>query len=612
MMTYTRYFQYSTVCTQRSTPSSHKFGSLELPIPSFSKPLLRDFKDNIPVGIRDAPKIIKEAPVRLLDSFVDLVFEFVDQPLLPSQSNFAPVEEIEEAVNLIYVQGSIPDGFPEGVYIRNGSNPLFGESRSAESVFGKTSSLWIEGEGMLHALYFNKDRTAEHDGGGWKIIYNNRYVETSTFKIEKERNKPCFLPAVEGNPSAVISSFILNLLRYGMPNKIMSNTSIIEHAGKFYSIAENYVPQEIDIKTLETLGDWDVNGAWTRPFTSHPKKAPGTGELVTMGAEAKKPYFELGVISADGSRLIHKVDLKFNRSILIHDIGVTRRYNVILDFPLIVDLNRVLRGGPLIKYEKEGYSRIGILPRYGDADSVKWFQVEPNCSFHVINCYEIGDDEVVVMSCRARESIIPGPDLGRNKLEWFSKGFKHVDLVEEEDDDEGKLFSRAYEWRLNMKTGEVTRQGYLTGTEFAIDFPIINPNFTGVKNRFAYAQIVDSTASSEAGMAKYSGLAKLYLDERSKVEVYKSEENQSAENMVKIEYHMFPKNTYCSGSAFVAKSGSTEEDEGWIITFVHNEDTNKSEVCLVDAKQFSREPAAKIPLPSRVPYGFHGYFASSG
>ncbi|XP_073129568.1 carotenoid 9,10(9',10')-cleavage dioxygenase 1-like isoform X2 [Henckelia pumila] len=599
----------STVCTQRSTPLSHRFGSFKLSIPSSFKPLLRDFKDNISVVTRDAPKIIKEAPVRLLDTFVDLVFEFVDQPQLPSQSNFAPVEETGEAVSLLAIQGSIPDDFPEGVYIRNGSNPLFGESQSAESMFGKTSSVWIEGEGMLHALYFNKEyRTTEHgDGGDWKIMYNNRYVETATFKLEKERNKPCFLPAVEGNPSAVISSFILNLLRYGMPNKIMSNTNIIEHAGKFYSIAENYVPQEIDIKTLETLGEWDVNGAWTRPFTSHPK-APGTGELVTMGADAQKPYFELGVISADGSKLIHKVDLKFNRSTLIHDIGVTRRYNVILDFPLIVDLNRVLRGGSLIKYEKEAYSRIGIMPRYGDADSVKWFPVETNCAFHLINCYEI-DDEVVVMACRARESIIPGPDLGTNKLEWFSKGFKHVDFA---DDDEGKLFSRAYEWRLNMKTGELIREGYLTGTEFAVDFPMINPHFTGVENRFAYAQVVDSTASSEAGLAKYKGLAKLYLEERNVDEVYKGVENKSVEEVVKMEYHMFPKNTYCSGSAFVAKSESDDEDDGWIITFVHNEDTNQSQAYIVDAGQFSKVPMAKIPLPSRVPYGFHGYFASSG
>lgn len=60
-------------------------------------------------------------------------------------------------------------------------------------------------------------------------------------------------------------------LRFGTPNEQISNTSIIEHAGKFYSVAENFVPQEIDVSNLETLGNWDLDGAWTRPFTSHPK-----------------------------------------------------------------------------------------------------------------------------------------------------------------------------------------------------------------------------------------------------------------------------------------------------------------------------------------------------
>lgn len=56
-----------------------------------------------------------------------------------------------------------------------------------------------------------------------------------------------------------------------MPNEQMSNTNIIEHAGRFYTVAENFLPQEIDITTLKTLGNWDFDGAWIRPFTSHPK-----------------------------------------------------------------------------------------------------------------------------------------------------------------------------------------------------------------------------------------------------------------------------------------------------------------------------------------------------
>ncbi|CAM8958613.1 unnamed protein product [Rhodiola kirilowii] len=42
------------------------------------------------------------------------------------QSNFAPVEELNELHMITSIEGHIPDDFTEGVYIRNGSNPLFG------------------------------------------------------------------------------------------------------------------------------------------------------------------------------------------------------------------------------------------------------------------------------------------------------------------------------------------------------------------------------------------------------------------------------------------------------------------------------------------------------
>ncbi|KAG2699667.1 hypothetical protein I3760_07G201800 [Carya illinoinensis] len=57
-------------------------------------------------------------------------------------------------------------------------------------------------------------------------------------------------------------------------------------------------------------------------------------------------------------------------------------------------------------------------------------------------------------------------------------------------------------------------------------------------------------------------------------------------------------NTFCTGAAFVPKErGFEEEEDGWIITFVHNEDTNISKVYIIDTKKFSCEPVAKITLP---------------
>ncbi|KAL0311968.1 UNVERIFIED_CONTAM: Carotenoid 9,10(9',10')-cleavage dioxygenase 1 [Sesamum radiatum] len=504
------------------------------------------------------PRTIKETSLKLLDDFVDRVFEFVDQPYLPSQTR--------------------------------SENPSKPPSSMAASllIFRRVYTLELT------------TTTAVMESGQ---PFTTTNVSTNTFELEKERKKPVFLPATEGDPPAVLSALLLNLMRFGVPNKTMSNTNVFEHAGKCYASGDGDVAlHEIHIPTLETIGTWEeIAESWNHPFTSHPKKAPGTGELVIIGIDAKNPYLVLGVISADGKKLLHKVDLKFKRCILFHELGVTQRYNIIPDFPIALDINRFLRGGPLVRYEKDKYARIGVMPRYGDVDSVRWFEVKTCCAFHIINCYE-EDDEVVVMACIAQDSIISGPELGRDKLGWFSRGLKKVSSYQE-NMEEGFLFARSYEWRLNMKTGQV-KEKYLVALDFAMDFPVINDNFIGVKNKFAYAQLVDSAASSAAGMVKYGGLAKLSLQERN----VKFLEGEDAQEYRKIEYHMFPENTFCTGASFVAKHGSADEDDGWLVTFVHNEDTNTSEVYIVDAKNISSEAVARIRLPCRVPYGFHGAY----
>nr|XP_043639850.1 carotenoid 9,10(9',10')-cleavage dioxygenase 1-like [Erigeron canadensis] len=551
----------------------------------------------------EASKAIKMAPLAIFNTLVDSIFQFVDQPMLPSQANFAPVDEIGEPVKVSFSHGEIPGDFPEGVYIRNGSNPLFGGLKSTVSVFGKTDSMWIEGEGMLHALYFTKDPE-----GNWTVSYNNRFVETETYKMERERNRPCFLPVVEGDPPAALVSAFFNMLRFGEVNKIMSNTNVFEHGGKYYSIAENYVPQEIDLVSLETYGNWNLNGAWTRPFTSHPKKVPGTGELVTLGFEPTKPYCVMGVISVDGEELIHKFDLQLDHCSLFHEVGVTKQYNILIDSRLTISRERVMRGGQLFKYEGEKDARIAVIPRYGDADSIKWFHIEPCCTYHLLNSFEDGD-EVVVRGCKADAAIIPGPGWGENKFEWFSKGFSYKSVDSNNQNGhgmtkEGILFTRVREWRLNLETMEVKEKD-ITGTEHSMDFPMINADFTGLKHQYGYTQVIDSLASSKSAKTKYGGLAKLYF------EVKADEQDTNGEQTLKTEYHWLPKNNFCTGSAFVAKPEAIDEDDGWIITYAHDEDTNESYVLVIDAKKFCDEPIAKINLPQRVPYGHHGCFFAS-
>ncbi|PON67801.1 Carotenoid oxygenase [Parasponia andersonii] len=277
--------------------------------------------------------------------------------------------------------------------------------------------------------------------------------------------------------------------------------------------------------------------------------------------------------SADEKNLVHRADLKLGRSTFCHDFGVTQRCSVFMDFPLTVDIMRLARGGPLIEYNKEAYARIGIMPRYGNADSIKWFNVEPNCTLHIFNYFEDGDDEVVMWGCRALESVIDS-----NKHDTSPRDANYL------------LHIRPYEWRFNMRTGEVKERNLTAVTEFCMDFLMINANFTGLRSKFGFTQVVDPTftwTSSSKDMPKFCGLAKLHFEE---LDTRYSTTTGESEELI------------------VPEKGGLEEDCGWIITFVHKEDTNISQVLVIDTKKFSGESVAKITLPYRVPYGFHRAF----
>ncbi|CAN6162337.1 unnamed protein product [Urochloa humidicola] len=567
--------------------------------PSFRE-LLSNFSpkiSNLSSKMDEASKALKNVPQRFLDVLVDSTFKFTDQALNPSESNFAPVDEIGESIKIYQIEGAIPEDFPEGVYIRNGSNPLFGALHSTASIFGQSREIWVEGEGMLHALYFTKSSS-----GSWSVSYANRYVQSETLRLERARQKPCFLPAIEGDSAAIIAAYIFNYLRFGKVNKDISNTNVFEHAGRVFAVAENHLPQEICIDNLDTGNTWDIGGEWDRPFTAHPKVAPGTGELVTFGTDAKRPYLVIGVVSADGTKLKHKVDLNLDRCTLCHDIGVTLKYNIIMDVPLTISISRLIKGGQLIQFEKESYARIGVMPRYGDADSVIWFKVEPFCMFHLINCFEEGD-EVVVQGLRSQDSLIPGPRFALNKSD--SK------ISEPEEDDNSmkhgtsnEFFFRLYQWRFNLKT-KTASGDFLSGTEDSLEFPMINNMYTGLRHSYAYAQVVNSLTSSSGNCEKvnpkYGGFAKFFLDKGNNTEI-------SGSSHIRMQYHWHGKDQFCSGAAFVSRVGGSREDDGWIISFIHNEETNTSEVHIIDAQRFEDAPVATITMPRRVPYGFHGTF----
>lgn len=75
--------------------------------------------------------------------------------------------------------------------------------------------------------------------------------------------------------------------------------------------------------------------------------------------------------------------------------------------------------------------------------------------------------------------------------------------------------------------------------------------------------------------------------------------------------HLYPPGCYGGEPFFVAKEDNNpaaEEDDGYLMTYVHNENTQESKFLVMDPKSPTLEIIAAVNLPGRVPYGFHGIF----
>jgi len=73
----------------------------------------------------------------------------------------------------------------------------------------------------------------------------------------------------------------------------------------------------------------------------------------------------------------------------------------------------------------------------------------------------------------------------------------------------------------------------------------------------------------------------------------------------KTEVHELGANRFGGEAVFAPRSGAVEEDDGYVIAFVQDEGCNQSECLIIDARNFSADPVARILIPHRVPYGFH-------
>jgi carotenoid cleavage dioxygenase-like enzyme len=77
-------------------------------------------------------------------------------------------------------------------------------------------------------------------------------------------------------------------------------------------------------------------------------------------------------------------------------------------------------------------------------------------------------------------------------------------------------------------------------------------------------------------------------------------------NSGKSQTHEFGHGCYGGEAVFAPRPGATTEDDGWLVTFVYDTSDETSQLVVVNAQDINAEPIARVLIPQRVPYGFHG------
>jgi carotenoid cleavage dioxygenase-like enzyme len=440
--------------------------------------------------------------------------------------NFTPIRE-EISADSLEIIGKLPPDL-SGMFIRNGANPQFPPIGNYH---------WFDGDGMLHGVLIQNA----------KASYRNRFVRTKGWQIENELGKAIWTGLLEppqiDNPYGLI--------------KNTSNTALVWHAKQLLSLWEAGAPHAIQLPELETIGIQDYQGKLTSGFTAHPKVDPVTGEMIFFGYSLRTPpYLQYGIVAPTGELLkIMPIDLPAGS--LMHDFAITEHYTIFMDFPLTFRAERMTQGKPSLIFESDRPSRFGIIPRHGDHESIRWFE-SPACYVtHTLNAYEEGD-EIVLIGCRMSSTVL-----------WLS----------EQPDDPEVDIPRLYQWRFNLKTGEV-KEEMLDATPS--EFPRINEQLLGQKTRYGYA--VRRTNTPEI---LFDGLIKYDFN------------NGNSEILE------FAPGCYGGDVVFVPRPEATAEDDGWLLTLVHDEKLETSQLLIVNAQAINSEPVARIIIPQRVPYGFH-------
>jgi carotenoid cleavage dioxygenase len=464
---------------------------------------------------------------------------------------FAPSGVEGKVAHLPVLDGAIPADL-DGAFYRVCPDPQFppiGED-----------DIWFNGDGMITSFAF-KDGNAS---------LNQRWARTQKFALEEEAGRALF--GAYRNP-------LTDDPQVAGKIRGTANTNVVLHGGKLLALKEDSPPVVMDPRTLETTDPvYDFGGKLgSQTFTAHPKIDPRTGEMLAFGYAAKGLLTRdvaFYVISPEGE-IVRETWFEIPYYCMMHDFGITDDYVVFHVVPITSNWQRLENRLPHFGFDRNRPIHLGVLPRDGSAEDIRWFSA-PNCfASHVMNAHNVG-----------AKVHFDTPMAAGNMFPFFPD-------IEGAAFEPEKSASRMTRWTVDMLGNsddiEMTQLSDLVG-----EFPRIDDRYAGRPYRHGYLLVQDFEKPVDLpGGRSASGMM--------------------MNTLARIDLQTGEKDTYWIGPvssfqepAFIPRPGSTEEGDGYLVVLENRLAEMASRLLLFDGLDIAKGPIATIGLPFRIRPGLHG------
>jgi carotenoid cleavage dioxygenase len=242
---------------------------------------------------------------------------------------------------------------------------------------------------------------------------------------------------------------------------------------------------------------------------------------------------------------------------MIHDFAVTQDHVVFLDSPALFDAAAMVRGGPVMRWAPDEGTRFGVMPRRGTNADIRWIDVDDQYVVHFFNAWDEG-----------------------GRVEVRAPRFSAMPGAFEFDDPTGKEAPVPWAWSIDVASGTVRAE---QTDDRGGEFPRVNDDYATRRTRYLY----NCMARTWEFEFEFHGIVKYDTATGAATEYFYGDHEVSGEH------------------AFAPDPDGAAEDDGWLLSFVIDRTTERTDLAIIDARDVAAGPVARVHLPRRVPIGFH-------